>query len=290
MKDNVQYVGHRYGIVTVFVNSQITQDEQMAIEELLTIDNVLEYDVLVLSKLVELTGKCKVSSKLETRPGKFGTVSGFVTKTTKKSDGIQICALTAGHVEKNIFAVKRIKMSDIEVETKHLEKCWRGDTIDCAAFGINNLIKRDILIDCSFKTPCNTVKHAEVFNWDFVGPDPLDVYIHGAATELGKGTVSCPNLLRKGKSNYDCIMIESEDPQRPFCKQGDSGSMVCRERDRNIEAMAVVIGMHLTYGEVTNKKNDTPMYAALTLDSCLKTFAKDCKAKVDLLNHLDPKM
>lgn len=273
--NGVEYVGHRFGIPTLFVNRKLTAAETFDIETILLsgVNDLGIYDVLDVSAYRPLNSLCMVGSKIEKTIAdktKTGTLGCFLVR---KLPGAceQICAVTAGHVadvlccDNKMAGTLEFKISgtDVKIEERSLLRC--SSTTDIAAFVINDDIKNKLRVKGKFKTRDNIKKECLLHNWsEKKFKDSFAVYIHGASTDVGTGIVTSPDLVAKDMQPY--VYIEDDDTDINFSQPGDSGSVICFDNDNetHISAVALLIG-HLL---------DQPHYIGLKLDFGINELSK----------------
>lgn len=110
------------------------------------------------------------------------------------------------------------------------------------------------------ETPCLLYKHS--LDRQSIEEKFDLVFIRGATTRLGKGKIlykteeqnNCPNLLIQNRA----------DNESDFCREGDSGSIVCAKgRDRNLYALALIKG-----------SDEEGRFVAVMLEDALKELGR----------------
>ncbi|XP_053382274.1 uncharacterized protein LOC123541262 [Mercenaria mercenaria] len=247
------------------------------IEEVLRKHKISKYKVE--SSLIKPFASCPSGSKAEIYPDKndkqtkcFGTVAGYVRSDTQKhlyaliprhlsvqSDDGKVyiskgkCSLTGEtmvHKSKNI-APKGEQRSQAE-ETM-------GRILDVAAASIDR--NQEKKCDFSYKTEDNDPVPGKLCEYKPYQLQGLFVHTWGASSTPGLGRVAIPELksvhVPRDDGSYIAVAdrdVESDDNSlatttTPFCKEGDSGSMVLtHDPDTNgkkVQLISMVIGKNL---------------------------------------------
>lgn len=237
---------------------------EKSIHEIMEANKIREYDIsYALSAINYQKYLCSVGSpigiqSISSKEDKFsyGSVSGCVTRQNDQDNGEasfngedkkQHLIIFSGHVATHLRGEVRIANAPIEFKETSLLKC--DQKADLAALAIEKEFLKQIKFDFKFKTAEGEERVAKVFNFDDEQlsetefPFSLEVYCRGASTKLGKGIMTS-NDIRSANSPCHYILIEDVEMDEPFCKPGDSGSMVCHFNPNNdhIDLLAMVQG------------------------------------------------
>lgn len=238
-------MGHENGIVTLFVDKNILDEETVQVEKLLKSNGITQYDVFDISNCVQLINMCQVGSRIQFTHGEeeYGTLGCFVKRKMSGED--QICALTAEHVAQHFrdgeddseFCNFLLNEEDVQIKKTSLITCSEPQ-LDIAAFVLSESIKSKLEVNARFKTRENEEKECNTYEWE--NQTELDdrVYLRGATTAFGEGNVTSCNT--EGDNGELLIKIEDIEGKPPFCREGDSGSIVCFDDDNCIQAVGLL--------------------------------------------------
>lgn len=273
-RNGVRYIGHRYGILTIFVDRKLNLGDILDIESILLSSDIKPgiYDILDVSTYKPFCSPCMVGLQIEKvveNKRRIGTLGGFVVRKQSRSRD-QICGLTAGHVATTLSrdgtpAGKyefNIDGKDVNIDRSSLLTC--SNSVDIAAFVISDDIKDKLPVKGKFRTRNNKKKACFLHDWSKNKfNNPFQVYIRGACTKFGLGMVTSCDLVDKDMQQY--IFIEDENNMK-FCRPGDSGAIVCiyNDKESHINAVALLIGGCI----------DKPQYVGLKLDFGINELSK----------------
>lgn len=277
-------VGHRLGVVTVFVKETTSPDIQDKIRMLLYQHSIYLFDILMVSKINELHYACCVGSKLSNTET-HGTVGAFAEGS---AGGTRKYVLLSAHVANAMLLGTAVYLAghEINFSLSDVHKCEKP-VHDIAAFLINRDIEDKYHLDGRFKTeegmhrPCRVPSFhssSKRQGKESLHIDELigaEVYIRGATTELGKGKIVSVDMFDASKTPI--ILVEDRERGIQFSGPMDSGAVVCYDNadEGYIDAIAMTQGQY-TAKSNSDSKFDVNRYCILTLHECLKELSSRC--------------
>ncbi|KAH3737273.1 hypothetical protein DPMN_043856 [Dreissena polymorpha] len=227
-------------------------------------------------------------------PEKFATLGGFALQFPKTTSNPnfntaatslpsspasqhtrgKLVALISRHVATAIGCECVNAYNDTETfELGKINNIHDNPLVDIIPFDI----KEDCINKCDrrFKTEIGIQMYGQVSPEERIREGD-QVYIWGAATSLGLGTIDSVNLETP---NGLLITIHDRNEGESFCKEGDSGAMVCAtdRRERTLYAIAMIQGkLHRSSGRA--------IYVAVSLNEGFKILETHYLSKFSLCN------
>lgn len=271
-------VGHRLGVVTVFVKDTTSPEILDSIRLLLNQYSIYIFDILLVSGIRDLLYSCRVGAKISNAKT-YGTVGAFAEGSKNYSSKKYL--LLSRHVAIHVFGSEVVDLAGYKINfnERNIHKCEKH-VHDIAAFLINEDIEEKYHFDGRFMTedgkhkPCRVPCFSSSGNGKENESQEIDalvgaeVYIRGASTDLGKGKVVSVDMFDSSK--IPIILVEDRERGTPFCQPGDSGAIVCYDDadERYIDALAMVQGQYSPCLNADGKSNVT-RYSVITLNECL---------------------
>lgn len=262
-------VGKRLGVLIVVVQAPLNPNTVDTIQKLLKTYDVHVYDIFPVMGIAELHRTCYVGSKISNE-GLFGTLGGFAERIADK----QKYFLLPRHVVQNVvLSSNAVYMAGekVHISSDHVYIC-ADPSIDVAACLITRDISDKFHFDGRFMTetgnykPCRVPGDHDFETINYI--DGAEVYIRGASTDLGKGKIVSVGMF---DTTMSCsIIIEDLEPDQPFCRAGDSGSIVCYNDPEasHIHAIGMLTGLLHSCSN-----SDVHAYLALDLRVALENLS-----------------
>lgn len=258
----VKGIGHRHGILTVFVQDEDSASLDQSIYAIMKSNKIQEYDICIWIGVEYFNNRCSIGSPIGERSNEefktYGTIAGCVTRRLLEGKNVtcdkeeasekQHCIIFSGHVANHLHG-SDIYFAEppIAVPQTSLLEC--DQKADLAALPIENEVLKVVEFDFKFRTAYGEKRDVKVFNFENkelvekTFAFSTEVYLRGASTKLGIGLLSSDDIIT-GESTTHYILIEDIEINERFCKPGDSGSMVCHFNPNNdhIDLLALVQG------------------------------------------------
>ncbi|XP_053382507.1 uncharacterized protein LOC123541488 isoform X2 [Mercenaria mercenaria] len=146
--------------------------------------------------------------------------------------------------------------------------------IDMAFASISE--KDEHACDTRYRTDENRLVKGRLCAFDRKQMIRLPVYIWGNATGLGRGIVSMSDIVPVNESDKHLLMIE-DTKGKTFCKEGDSGAMVCADDPDNYGDKVQLISMVM--GAVQGEKGK---YQTVKIKEGLEYIAGEIGENIDM--------
>ncbi|XP_060604446.1 uncharacterized protein LOC132757246 isoform X2 [Ruditapes philippinarum] len=187
-----------------------------------------------------------------------------------------VCALISKHVVvhfgNEIFDKDKRLLGRVIPETGH-----QGD-YDIAAAEI--IDERLLNLDTSFRNYDGEIIRASLGEIDETMQDHA-VYLRGAKTKLGVGTIEIPIFLKKGVKYHTKVQPGSyllKKPDGRLAEEGDSGSILCYDDlDQNVRVCSMLIG----------KCGEEESYCFLPLSHGLEQLSQKTNDEFKLITHME---
>ncbi|XP_060586395.1 uncharacterized protein LOC132742097 isoform X10 [Ruditapes philippinarum] len=261
------------------------------------------YDVVPPLDDVKQFSKILSGSRVEVDESKhFGSLTSFVKMTPKTQKTKTYCSLASKHLLQgqktlDILSKERTLKADVIEKTAPL-----GDLnmlFDIAAARIKK--EDELHCDGRFKTENGTLMKGKMNKDDSI--DCLHVHMYGAETPFSRGIIATTQYINihssvNGEESQPeaveddinevnrFIYVQSRDKTKPFCKQGDSGAMVCadHEEDNHVELISSVIGGPLIVKNKDGKNMITDSYQTLRLRSGVDYLEKLTQSDIEFFD------
>ncbi|XP_053388795.1 uncharacterized protein LOC128551886 isoform X1 [Mercenaria mercenaria] len=252
MSDVIQSCGYRFSTFQVYTKDGFcSEDLNKNVKALLEEHGITEYSIV--SSDINTFSTCHVGKKIavkKTNDRKVcGTLGGFAHTSSGESE--RTWALISRHVascssDGNLY----VENGKDRMVAKIMKQIHEGETekqyLDIAAACLEN--DAETGYDTRYITEENITVQGKLCNYDTEKLRGLPVHIKGASTPLGLGTVTIPE--QSSVQNYDLgenyIVVEDREENGAFCKEGDSGAMVCAEHPdkygEEVQLISMVVG------------------------------------------------
>ncbi|XP_053382561.1 uncharacterized protein LOC123540597 isoform X2 [Mercenaria mercenaria] len=271
MSDTIQSCGYRFSTFLIYTKDGLCSEElSQKINRVLEEHGITEYSIVTSD--INTFSTCHVGKKIAVKDTKndrkvCGTLGGFAHTSSGESE--RNWALISRHVascssDRNLY----VENGEERVVAKIMKQIHEGETekqyLDIAAACLENDV--EIGYDTRYITEENVLVPGKLCNYDTEKLRGLPVHIKGASTPLGLGTVTIPE--QSSVQNYDLgenyVVVEDREEHGAFCKEGDSGAIVCAEHPDKYGEEVQLISM--VVGENCGRKGS---YATVRLDKGL---------------------
>lgn len=202
----------------------------------------------------------------------YGTLGGFLSSKSPRKFG-KLYAVTAGHVSRDVNNIT-LKTESVSKLGEFLGKWEQNPDINVAK------IYKDHNHRCDLKLRDDKDNRMECILLDLEREEnknatPGLIHIKGASSGIGLGEIQAVNFFVEGGHGNCMLARDRKGEEKPFCKPGDSGALVC-SNDRHGQFVNV-LGMVI--GEYTSTEENYRGYLVYHFQSGLthlnNTFAKE---------------
>ncbi|XP_060580500.1 uncharacterized protein LOC132737250 isoform X2 [Ruditapes philippinarum] len=276
---SIESIGYHCSTLQVNVNCNPISDElKRSVERIMESYSIKKYTIVSSGVRDYLTCHVGKEVKIEYEKGKYfnGTLGGFATTSSGESE--RTWAILSRHVVKGSFDMKLYIANDEQTYIGKVMKEVKEETVDKQYLDIAAAsLESEISFDPRYITEEKVLVPGKRCFYDADSLRGLNVHIKGASTELGLGTITIPEQIAVQNDNLDenHIIVEDRYGGNAFCKEGDSGAIVCAENPDKYGEEVQLISMVI--GENMNKKGS---YTTVRLDKGLEELksltAKKC--------------
>lgn len=270
--------GESFGIVEVFISEDIDGNAiTKALERVRSVlaPHNIKFSHRCVSPKIQ-NFQCPGSAVTSSSCQCFGTLGGFSWGTNLQADCTAIkdkekhkreekslFALISGHVSKVLDGPR------LEVNGRSfgiiMDPVWSHENLDIASIKVDaiDISEENRLFrnENGSPSPCKVITNCDL------ALVPKIVHFNGAKTKLGLGEILLERCFFKNENNSTGHYIAFGDRMSygvvsiPFCKEGDSGAIVCAndKRGKFVHVIAMIIG------KFTDNKSLENIYLALNM-------------------------
>ncbi|XP_045191487.2 uncharacterized protein LOC123548353 [Mercenaria mercenaria] len=285
---SVRGCGYRCCTFVVFVDDESDPETfKPEIGRILNKHNISKFTVV--SSSVKELSSCNVGSEVEATFGdgtvKYGTLGGFGLASSDGGNNT-ICLVSRhvvadvnGNPASTLKVLNDKNATDASIMIDKSIREHRETVLDIAAASFES---DESQFDTKYKTSEENAAEGKLSEYSLEELRGLPVHICGSKTPMGYGTITMPNVEAVQDSSMDdFIIIEDRDnaakEKKPFCADGDSGSIVCTDDQENPENVRLV---SMVMGENTDKPG---FYYSLNLEEGIKQVKEETKSNIQLL-------
>ncbi|XP_053401927.1 uncharacterized protein LOC123548849 isoform X2 [Mercenaria mercenaria] len=240
---SVKSCGYRFKTLQVFVDDTCNDKINNNIKDVLRKNKIMNYDIV--PSIGSFKPLYKVGAKVQPNldPNRYGTIGGFAKKNKQG-----LCALVSRHVaihspDKSVL----LRNGHIEIRARIIPETLppqdlHDKILDISAVEIKPIDKEKC--DTRFRTEDGDLTTGKESSYETRQLRSRQVHLWGGTTSPGLGIVTMPNIRDRDRDNTFIIVEDRQNTNESFCKEGDSGSIVCADDidGEGVEVISMLIG------------------------------------------------
>ncbi|XP_053402484.1 uncharacterized protein LOC128557892 [Mercenaria mercenaria] len=240
---SVKSCGYRFETLQVFVDDTCNDEIKNKVRDVLRKNKIMNYDIV--PSIGSFKPLYKVGAKVQPNQDRksYGTVGGFAKKNQKG-----LVALVSRHVAiHSSDSSVLLRNEHMKIRAKIIPETLppqdsHDNILDISAVEIQPTDKEKC--DTRFKTEDGDLTSGKESSYETRQLRSRHVHLWGGTTSPGLGIVTMPNIRDRDRDNTFIIVEDRQNADESFCKEGDSGSMVCADDidGEGVEVISMLIG------------------------------------------------